>query len=1457
MTSPTSRHHTEWLSLLEISGPFLSLPVLLNIFPQGLDDYPPEEAHSLRADYEFWQEDPDNPAVFTAWVRLVLESGLGYTGSVLLTGQAIPAGWKAEFPEYGETLRPDWMLVEPGAHTPRLLIQVFPPGQDLGKAVSGSRWQASAATRMMELLHAAEVRLGLATNGKQWMLVDAPRGETTGFITWTAGLWFEEPLTLRAFRSLLGVKRFFGVAANQTLESMLAESANDQQEVTDQLGLQVRHAVEILIQMIDRADQDSGGKLLGALPQEALRQVPRAFSGILSLSKDVDGVSPDLLYEAALTVMMRLVFMLSAEERKLLPLDDSLYADHYAVSTLRAQLRELADQHGEEVLERRFDAWSRLLAAFRAVHGGIYHERLALPAYGGSLFDPDKYPFLEGRSWLPLSPRASGEGQGGRGDRGEIPLPINNRTVLHLLDALQMLQVGGEARRLSFRALDVEQIGHVYEGLLDHHAVRAGEVIVGLRGAKRQEPEVALSALEQEIQKTEAAFLEWLKDLTGRSPAALKNALQGSFLQKSADFEARLRSAAGNDEALLQRLAPFAGLLRLDDFGFPVIILPGSVYVTQGATRRATGTHYTPRSLTEPVVQHTLEPLVYEGPAEGWPRERWRLRSSAELLDLKVCDMAMGSGGFLVQADRYLAERLVEAWEMADRRRQLAEGRRQMEEGGKQTAEGSWQTEEGGFPSADGDFPSAVYSLSSADDRLIFARRLAAERCLYGVDKNPLAVEIAKLSLWLATMAKDLPFTFLDHALKCGDSLVGAGEADFKGWAHGWQAPEATLFDEQLERQIETARQKRRDLETFVVRDVQDARRKAGLLQEAEAAMANIKLGCDLLTGTRLLGLKSKEVEDLQINLLIPYMAGKFTPGEALRQVPRASGILSLSKDDSGGEEALRQAQRASGILSLSKDDPQPVEGYAGGWIDPVQYPDAARALAAARKERAFHWEFEFPEVFGKGGFNAIVGNPPFMGGKKISTNLGDMYLNYIATFIANGTKGSADLCAFFYLKTLTIMKLGGMFGLLATNTIAQGGTKEVGLDKLAREKFKIIRGISSFKWPGVANLEVAIVWAWHGDWLGSFVLDNKIVDSISTSLSISSSMEANPKKLSSNKALAFVGSFPMGDGFVISRFEADNLINHNADNRDVIFPFLNGSDINSNPDSSPSRYVINFRDWPIEKVNDYQECLNILIERVKPYRDKIIRRGKQIHEHDFWKFWDKRLDAYKAISHLSKVLVIALTSRTGAFVFNLNPTGVVFSHAVGIFAFDDYSHFSILQSTLHIQWAWTHGSSLKGDLRYAPSDIFETFPFPKKIVGLGQIGETYHETRRQIMLNRQEGLTATYNRFHNPQESASDIARLRDLHVEMDNAVAAAYGWQDLPLGHGFHETAQGVRYTIHESARREVLSRLLKLNHERYEEEVQAGLHEAKGKGKGEGGKEKKKGRAVKEAQGQYGLF
>ena len=719
-----SRHHADWLSLVEVSGPFVSLPVMLRVFAQGLEPRDPAQAKALRAAYEEWQDNPTAPGKQRAWVLHVVTAVLGYPANQITEGQTLPAGLEASMPEMGETLRPDFALIGPtGSDTAgqaQLLIASYPADQKLDRPVIGKHWKATPATRMMELLHGANVALGLVTNGEQWMLVYAPRGEITGYASWFGALWLDEPITLRAFHSLLGVRRFFGVAADSTLLALLKESASDQQEVTDQLGYQVREAVEVLVQSFDAIDKESNRILL-------------------------KGVSPSAQYEAALTIMMRLVFLFSAEERGLLHLGKPLYDNNYAVSTLQEQLQEVADRYGEEVLERRTDAWARLLASFRAVHGGIKHQDLLMQAYGGSLFDPDRYPFLEGRA----------AGSHWRSTPAE-PLAVNNRVVLHLLNSLQRLRIkvgaGGtaETRRISFRALGVEQIGHVYEGLLDHTGVRATETVLGIKGTRNKEPEIALVTLESLLAQGQDKLIDFLKEETGRSLSALRKTLdEGSLLD-----EHKLLVACGHDEALLARLRPFASLIREDSFERPLVVLDGSVYVTAGTARRSTGTHYTPPSLTEPIVQHTLEPLVYEGPAEGMPREQWKLKSPKAILDLKVCDMAMGSGAFLVQACRYLAERLTEAWENEE----------------KQHPGQVLITPDGKFSEG---APSERLVPADANERIAIARRVVADRCLYGVDINPMAVEMAKLSLWLITVDANRPFTFLDHAFKCGDSLAG------------------------------------------------------------------------------------------------------------------------------------------------------------------------------------------------------------------------------------------------------------------------------------------------------------------------------------------------------------------------------------------------------------------------------------------------------------------------------------------------------------------------------------------------------------------------------------------------------------------------------------------------------------------------------------------------------------
>ncbi|MCK5806715.1 MAG: ATP phosphoribosyltransferase regulatory subunit, partial [Lentisphaeria bacterium] len=437
-----------------------------------------------------------------------------------------------------------------------------------------------------------------------------------------------------------------------------------------------------------------------------------------------------------LTVMMRLVFLLAAEERGLLLSGEPRYDAFYALSTLRVRLRAQTD----ELLERRHSAWSRLLALFRAVYGGIDHPTLHLPAMGGSLFDPDRFPFLEGRS----------KGTSWREGAAE-PLPIDDRTVLLLLDAIQLFQ----GRTLSYRGLDVEQIGHVYEGLLERTVVRVGDVTLELRAGKQaKDPRITLGELESASLDGVDAVLDILAKRSRRSAASLRKDLGREVDERVA---ARLLAVCQGDEGVRDRILPYATLLRTDPWGYPLVHPKGAFVVVFGADRRTTGTHYTPKLLTERIVEETLTPLVYEGPAEGESQEDWQLCDSKDILDLAVCDPAMGSGAFLVQACRWLSSRLLETWEIEEREDGIAIGLN-------------------GMPSRIDSGAEAIPA--DPEERGIHARRLVAERCLYGVDVNPMAVELAKLSIWLVTMAKGRPFGFLDHNLRAGDSLLGLRDLD-------------------------------------------------------------------------------------------------------------------------------------------------------------------------------------------------------------------------------------------------------------------------------------------------------------------------------------------------------------------------------------------------------------------------------------------------------------------------------------------------------------------------------------------------------------------------------------------------------------------------------------------------------------------------------------------------------
>lgn len=1411
--------HNDWLTLVEPVGAFLTLPVLKRVLPNGVPPVEPDLRTEVRERLEALASEPTGSggvAARTDWLEFLLRDVLGYAPR-LRQGAGVPGTMRHVVPEHGALLQPGYGLVDVADGKERTHLVVFrwplrtvlderPDRDEHGRA---TRWAASPIERATLFCRAVDVPLALVTDSDRVVLVWAPRNAPTGHATFATSLFAEERKLLDAFVEILGLRRFFGVAERDTLPSLLDESSRAQHEVTTLLGKQVRDAVEVLVGAFSRADRAAKGALLTLHADGRPQQIPSAE-----------------VYAAAVTVMMRLVVLLAAEERRLFPVDDPIYAESYAVTTLREQLDAEARRDGEEVLEKRGSAWLRLLASFRVVFGGVAHDRLRLPPYGGSLFDPARFPWFE-------------------------RLAVDDRTVLAVLDALQVLsfRMGGvtEARRLSYRNLDVEQIGNVYEGLLDHSCRRIAsdstEIVLGIIGRKHEEPEVPLADLEAKLAEGEAAFAAWLEERGG--PSASKTTKQ-LYEELDSDEDARLRAACDNDEAIFKRVRPFAGLIRADARDLPMVFLPGALYVTQASLRRDSGTAYTTKELADEVVKHALEPLVYApGPAEVADSSQWRLRPSKELLALKVCDPAVGSGAILVAACRFLADRLVEAWDAECEAGEVTES------------------------------PLAT----SSDDRTLAARRAVTDHCLYGVDRNPMAVEMAKLSLWLTTLAKERPFTFLDHQVRCGDSLLGVTSLDQVRWFHvdpqrGREHPPVWDVVKAIEPRIERALALSAEMAAIDVVSVRDAEEKRRLHRELMStlgplhALADAVIGAALATAdggdvdARLAALASRaelalirgdEVSLADLEGEAAFLLDTKRPASApLRQPfhwPLAfpEVFLTAGHDEAG---PIVRVQPEPGARSHR---PQTIDPAAATLVSPeFQRRESLRADAV--------------------GFDAFVGNPPFMGGTIISGSLGTVYRNYLARRVASRSTDRSDLVTLFFLRAFSLLRRGGCFGLVATNTIAQGDSREVGLDQIVAKGGVIHHAVPSREWPGAAAVHVAQVWVRKGEWQGAHDLAGRAVRGITPYLVARSRVVGTPYPLRANEGESFEGSKPNGMGFILEPEAAQALIKQNARNRDVLFPYLNGEDLNSRPDQSASRWVIDFRDMPLDRnvdgswadalgeqrkewvrtgcvprdypsrvAADYPEPLRIVEELVRPERQRRRPDGQfQLRTplpQRWWIHADYRPALYAAVAGKERVLVVAGTSKTLALV--MTPTGVVFSHAVFVFVLARPGDFALMQSVAHTEWAREFASSLKGDLRYTPSDCFDTFAFPfdsrEGAVGaaalgtaLDDIGERYHEHRRRTMLAHNEGLTKTYNRFHDDGDKTVTIVELRRLHVEMDHAVLSAYGWSDLALDHGFHETTHGVRFTVSPDARQELLDRLLELNHQRYAEEVAAGVHD-----------------------------
>lgn len=1171
----------------------------------------------------------------------------------------------------GEACRNAWYFVAPwDRDTPLALCYVVPHDTKLdgyapdGTLPKGQHWMIQA----VNLARQAEkpLRWTVLTNGVQWRLLDAQalrRYEAYLEVDLYRLLNGEDdPLAAYLFYRLFRYEESFEKDENgvNRLDAFLQQSI----EATQATEAYLKTAVS------DNLNTPGGGDgIMAQLCIGIVHAIDPAGTRRFTESERA------AIYRDATYLLYRLLFILYAEARGLLPIERQ---DYQAVSLQRmideaARLR----QNPDLLRAKPTSLWKQLDTLFNAIH--YSDEYLGIPPYNGGLFENKDKPYLS-------------------------QYAIEN---IYLAEALYELAYlpdpKGEApaERIDYRDLSVRHLGSLYEGMIEYQLFIAEEELLARRDKNGK--------------------VKYL-------PAA-KNE------QKS------------NDE----------------------VVKPGKVYFAQSPhERKATGTHYTAEDLVARLVKQTVERLLderwnaFEPQFNQWleevqaasddaARQRLKNRLDSELegfvrqqvLSLRICDPAMGSGHFLV----YIAHTLT-AFIL------------------KTLSSTPWDN-----PDVNLD-PEAW-------------RRLAVENCLYGVDINEMAVELAKLSLWLATMRLGRPLSFLDHHLKRGNSLLGVSLEEITA------VLEKSAFNQET-RQTRVAEERGQ----YGFRELPQVQQRL--------AQAN-----DLLA--RIASRRVEAVADVEAQ------AADYAVIQALLKPYKDIGDL-LVAQKMGWK--VKEADLRMLAVALEAEAPEMLNGS--------QVEILAQGKKMLAGQHTFHWPLEFPRVFlsndaSRVGYDIVIGNPPFLGGKRISAEISVGFMNALRVMYPPAIN-TADLCSYFYRLAFLLLLPKGLMGLVATNTIAQTDTRQTGLATIIREGGKIFFADRFVKWPGDASVEVNLVCIRNSLDEQVAILDGRLVPSISSWLD--DLPENQPQVIYANQDISFMGDCLYGVGFIIPDTEANQLIVQNRANSECIYRYVNGRDINEGKNKT-KRYVICFHDWDLQTAQSYKGPFTIIESRVKPGRMKL---GDKQQGVNWWHFWRYRKSLRKAAKGLRKLLVRSAVSEYHMITFL--ETDYIASHAVVEFTYDDFFHFTLLQSNIHEVWLRRQASTMRTDIRYTPTDCFQTFPFPQRLsesqrMATEQAGQIYYEHRQNVMLATQLGLTKTYNRFHNPDCQDADIQEMRRLHAEMDRAVLACYGWEDIDLQHNFYPNdRKKIRYMPSREAQREIFTRLLALNQEIAAQEAAQGL-------------------------------
>ena len=1137
---------------------------------------------------------------------------------------------------------------------------------------------------VQEYLNLTEHLYGIVSNGRQIRLLrDSSRLVKLTFIEFDLDRIFSEELfadfallyrLLHASR--LPVKQ--DAVAEAPIEIYHQDSLDSGSRIRDGLSRAVQEVIEKV-----------ANGLLSHPANDKLREWVRTSSATANgdPASSFNLHTSSFLYTYLLRLIYRLLFLMVVEERglALMPGTDKRLRDIYDLGYSLGRLRRLAEK-SRFADARHHDAWLALIALFRLVDESGRGLKLGIAPLGGDLF-----------------------GSGALGPLEECAL--DNATFLSALRQLTLFTnpVTGQLMRVNYGALNVEEFGSVYQGLLEF------------------EPQVTL--------------------------------IEGKW-----------------------------------HFAF-----------AQGDARAATGSHYTPDELVQPLIKHSLDHLIEQrlkdarSKIDATPKHLHTSSfiiqtSEAALLSLRVADISCGSGHILLAAARRIATELA-------------------------------------IIRTGDDQPSPAAFREAIRDVI--------RHCIYGVDLNPLAVELCKVALWLEAHTPGEPLNFLDHHIKCGNAIVGFVTRD------------------ELEKGIPD--------ESFKTLPGDDKDIAAAFRKTNKTERAYHKAGQQSLSP----GLRSK-CQTLATDLAGITNLPETTPAEIAEKKSRYEKLQRADALLLRQLAAIPIAQFYLPKTAGNKDrliTDASFRHYLSGRH--LQSQATAAAWALAQRKKAFHWFLEFPDIIANGGFDCILGNPPYLGGQALSGTYGHAFCEYVRWQFA--PTGLSELVVFFLRRIYSLLSPNGFTAFITTNSIKDGDVRKDGLEQVITAGGSINMAVRGIKWPGVANLVVSLVSVHRGEWKGTRSLDGHPVEKISAFFEDSEDC-AQPSNLGENADNVFQGSIFLGDGFLLTHAKANNLISQFPRNAEVISPIINGQELNNNPDQTPGRSIINFRDWPIEKARRYEEPFRVVETEVKPYRESPEQKDETA-KRKWWLFKRPTIQIYNRIEMLPRCFAAAATTKYLNFSEAL--TNRIFANTIYVLTTDRWDHYAVVQSTIHEVWARKYSGALETRLRYSPSDCFETFAFPAgqwqtPNPDLALIGERYHEHRRDLMLRLWLGLTDIYNLFHatdlearlatlhakraksadwrndvpaehrplagslTPEQAHAAILELRALHRSLDQAVLTAYVWHQpgpdgpaINLAHDFQQVEtlpenDRTRYTITPQARKDLLTRLLKLNHQRAAEEA-----------------------------------